>query len=167
MYEESLKMPFICRWPGVVKAGSVNKSLIQNLDYAETFLDLAGADIPDDMQGASLVPLMKGEQPSDWRDAIYYHYHEYPSVHMVARHYGIRDGRYKLIRFYQFDEWEFYDLENDPDEVENQYSNPKYAQTVERMKVQLEQMRKHYKDDTDISVLPEVERKKFRVAAAK
>ena len=102
MYEESLKMPLIVKWPGVAKPGSVNTDLVQNLDYAETFLEVAGAAVPEDMQGKSLVPLLKGETPADWRKSIYYHYYEYPSVHMVARHNGIRNERYKLIQFYQF-----------------------------------------------------------------
>lgn len=162
MYEESLKMPLIVKWPGVTKPGSVNEDLVQNLDYAETFLELAGAEIPDDMQGASLVPLLKGERPADWRNSIYYHYYEYPSVHMVPRHYGVRNHRYKLIRFYQFDEWEFYDLAKDPDELTNQYDNPAYADEVARMKAELERLREHYEDDSDVSVKPEEWQQQFR-----
>jgi arylsulfatase A-like enzyme len=162
MYEESLKMPLIVKWPGVTKPGSKNEDLVQNLDYAETFLDLAGADIPNDMQGASLVPLLKGESPSDWRNSIYYHYYEYPSVHMVPRQYGVRDHRYKLIRFYQFDEWEFYDLEKDPDELVNQYENPEYSDEIEEMKVELERLRKHYADDSDVAVMPKQWQKDIR-----
>ncbi|HRX80511.1 MAG TPA: sulfatase [Pirellulaceae bacterium] len=161
MYEESFKMPFIVKWPGVIKPGSVNSELIQNLDYAETFLDVAGAEIPADMQGKSLVPLFKGE-PTEWRDSLYYHYHEYPSVHMVAKHFGIRTKQYKLIRFYQFDEWEFYDLENDPEELTNQYSNPKYASVVTELKKELDELRSQYADNTDISVMPADWQKKFR-----
>jgi arylsulfatase A-like enzyme len=161
MYEESFKMPLIVKWPGVTKPGSVNTDLVQNLDYAETFLDIAGTKIPADMQGMSLVPLLKGAK-TQWRDALYYHYFEYPSVHMVARHYGIRTARYKLIRFYQFDEWEFYDLEKDPDENTNLYANAKYADIIKQMKPRLEALRKQYKDDTDVSVMPVEWRKKFR-----
>ncbi|MCA9122657.1 MAG: sulfatase [Planctomycetaceae bacterium] len=161
MYEESFKMPFIVKWPGVIKPGSVNTELIQNLDYAETFLDIAGAAIPTDMQGRSLVPLFKGED-TNWRDSLYYHYHEYPSVHMVAKHYGIRTKRYKLIRFYQFDEWEFYDLEADPEELTNQYSNPAYMEVIAELKVQLEASRHQYADTTDIRVMPTEWQKKFR-----
>ncbi|MFK8112983.1 MAG: sulfatase [Rubripirellula sp.] len=152
MYEESLKMPLIVKWPGVTKPGSDNEDLVQNLDYAETFLDLAGAAIPEDMQGASLVPLLKGNTPSDWRQSIYYHYYEYPSVHMVPRQYGVRNHEFKLIRFYQFDEWEFYDLVNDPDELTNQYNNPVYADQVAEMKTELERLRKQYDDDSDVAV---------------
>ncbi len=155
MYEESLKMPFIVKWPGVVKAGSRNRDLIQNLDYASTFLDIAEAPIPGDLQGLSLLPLLKGENPENWRNSIYYHYYEYPSVHMVPRHYGIRTHRYKLIHFYQFDEWEFYDLRQDPDELTNVYGQPQYAEVIRRQKGQLEQLRATYQDDSDVSVKPE------------
>ncbi|QDU08265.1 sulfatase [Gimesia aquarii] len=161
MYEESFQMPLIVKWPGVTKSGTVNTDLVQNLDYAETFLEIAGADIPADMQGQSLVPLLKGEKVK-WRDALYYHYYEFPSVHMVAKHFGIRNQRYKLIRFYQFDEWEFYDLQEDPEELTNQYNNPKYADTIAKMKIELNELRKSYKDDSDISVMPVEWRKKFR-----
>jgi len=147
MYEESLKMPLIVNWPGVTK-GTRNTDLVQNLDYAETFLEIAGADIPDDMQGSSLVPLLKGETPDDWRESIYYHYYEYPSVHMVPRQNGIRTDRYKLIQFYEFGEWEFYDLETDPEELVNLYNDPAYADQIAATKEQLEELRKHYADDT-------------------
>ena len=169
MYDESLKMPLIVKWPGTTKPGSRNENLVQNLDYAETFLDIAGTDIPADMQGASLVPLLKGEQPNDWRTSIYYHYYEYPSVHMVPRHYGVRSDRYKLMRFYQFDEWEFYDLEKDPDELQNEYNNPAYAAQIAEMKTELERLRTVYDDDSDVAVQPEEWQKKMRepVAAAR
>lgn len=147
-------MPFIVKWPGVTEPGSRCDKMIQNLDYAETFLDMAGAEIPDDMQGVSLVPLLKGEQPEDWRKSIYYHYYEYPSVHMVPRHYGVRTETHKLIYFYQFDEWEFYDLVNDPDELTNQYDNPDYAEKVAELKSELTRLRKVYDDDSDVRVKP-------------
>jgi len=162
MYEESLKMPLIVKWPGVAKPGTVNKDLVQNLDYAETFLDIAGAEIPDDMQGRSLVPLLKGEGADDWRDGIYYHYFEFPSVHMVAKHYGIRTQRYKLIHFYQFGEWEFYDLQKDPDERLNLYENDEYADTIAELKQDLATLRVFYKDDSDVKEMPEQWQKQFR-----
>lgn len=152
MYEESLKMPLIVKWPGVTKPGGKDTHLVQNLDYAETFLDIAGAAVPDDMQGKSLVPLLKGEQPTDWRKSVYYHYYEYPSVHMVPRHFGVRGERYKLMKFYQFDEWEFYDLQEDPDELTNQYTNPAYAERIAEMKVELKRLRNEYQDDSDVAV---------------
>jgi arylsulfatase A-like enzyme len=153
MYEESLKMPFIIKWPGTINPGSTNRLLIQNIDYAPTFLEIAGAPIPDDIQGASLLPLLKGQRPDDWRESIYYHYYEYPSVHMVPRHYGIRTQRYKLMHFYQFDEWEFYDLREDPDELKNLYDNPFYAKHIDPLKKQLKALQEKYQDDSDISVM--------------
>ena len=164
MYDESLKMPFILKWPGVVKPGSRDKHLVQNLDYASTFLEMAGAPIPEDLQGKSLIPLLKGEKPKNWRKAIYYHYYEYPSVHMVPRHYGIRTVRHKLMRFYQFDEWEFYDLKKDPDELQNLYGQPAQAKSIKRMKAQLEKLRKRYEDDSDVSVMPKEWQNKVRLS---
>lgn len=148
MYEESLKMPLIVKWPGVTEPGSKNTELVQNLDYASTFLDLAGATIPEDLQGQSLVPLLKGEGEGDFREAIYYHYYEYPSVHMIPRHYGIRTDRYKLMKFYQFGEqWEMYDLQEDPDELTNIYETAD-KELVAEMKEKLEALRVHYDDDS-------------------
>jgi arylsulfatase A-like enzyme len=150
------------KWPGVTEAGSFNEDLVQNLDYAETFLEMAGAEIPDDMQGRSLVPLLAGDTPDDWRESIYYHYYEYPSVHMVPRHYGVRNDRYKLMHFYQFDEWEFYDLETDPNELHNLYDDPASAEVINAMKVELERLRAHYDDDSDVTELPEAKQRELR-----
>lgn len=148
MYEESLAMPLIVQWPGVTPPGSQSTQMVQNLDYAETFLDLAGIAIPADMQGVSLVPILRGEKPRQWRDAIYYHYYEFPGVHSVARHYGIRTERFKLISFYQTGEWEFYDLAEDPDERTSVYHEPRYEATIAELKVRLEALRREYQDDT-------------------
>jgi len=146
MYEESLRMPFIVRWPHKMKAGSIDTHLVENLDFAETFLDLAGAPIPDDMQGQSLVPLFKGEDPTNWRKSIYYHYWEFPAVHQVTRHYGVRTDRYKLVYYYLIDEWELFDLERDPYELRSVYDNPLYADKVRELKVELERLRRQYGD---------------------
>jgi arylsulfatase A-like enzyme len=162
MYEESLKMPLIVKWPGVTEPASVAKPMVQNLDYAETFLEVAGVNIPNDMQGDSLVPILKGKQPESWRDSIYYHYYEFPSVHMVARHYGIRTARYKLMYFYQMDEWEFYDLEKDPDELTNAYESGDYQSVIADLKQRLEQLRLKYQDDSDVAVLPSGSQAKYR-----
>ena len=148
-------MPLIVRWPGVVEAGTECSLLVQNLDYAQTFLELSGAELPGDMQGRSLVPLMRGERPEGWREAIYYHYYGFPAVHMVARHYGIRTERHKLMRFYQFDEWELYDLESDPDERTNLYGRPEHTDLVARLSEELGGLRQLYEDDSDTSVMPE------------
>ena len=103
MYEESLRMPLIVRWPGVTAPGSTSDAMVSNLDLAETFLDIAGVEIPSDMQGESLAPLLEGETPSDWRQSFYYQYYEYPGPHDVARHYGVRTESHKLIYFYTLD----------------------------------------------------------------
>jgi len=164
MYEESLKMPLIVKWPGVTQPGTINTNLVQNLDYAETFLDVANTEVPADMQGASLVPLLKGESPTDWRKAIYYHYYEFPSVHMVPRHNGIRTDRYKLMHFYEFDEWEFYDLEKDPDELQNEYNNPEYADVIGKIRQEFVSLRQHYKDESETGVLPKAKQAELRPA---
>jgi len=156
MYEESLRMPFIIRWPGVVKPGSVDGHLVQNLDYAETFLDMAGVEVPEDMQGRSLVPLLKGADPEDWRKSIYYHYYEHPGAHSVPRHYGVRTDRYKLIHFYHLGEWELYDLAKDPNEMKSVYDDPAYADVVKEMKAELGRLRDLYQVPDD--PLPEQKR---------
>jgi len=161
MYEESLKMPLIIKWPDVTQAGSKNTDLVQNLDYAETFLDMAGAAIPGDMQGKSLVPLLKGEKVDNFREAIYYHYYEYPSVHMVPRHYGIRTDRYKLMRFYEFDSWEFYDLKTDPDELTNLYESADHQEIIKETKQKLKDIRAKYEDDSDVTVKPKQWQEKY------
>ena len=153
MYEESLKMPLIVKWPGVIKPGSRETELVQNLDYAQTFLEIAGTTQPKDMQGLSLVPLMKGEKPKKWRSEIYYHYYEYPSVHMVPRHYGIRTKRHKLMHFYQFkNEWEMYDLNKDPDELSNLYGKKETMKLQNKLKQRLKNLQKSYEDESDMSV---------------
>ena len=153
MYEESLRMPFLVRYPKEIKAGSVNDDLVQNLDFSPTFLDFAGVTKPTDMQGCSLRLLLQDKTPKDWRKSIYYHYYEYPAVHSVKRHYGIRTKRYKLIHFYHdIDEWELYDLEKDPKELNNIYDNPAYADIVKELKAKLKRLREKYKDTTGTPV---------------
>ncbi len=149
MYEESFRTPLVAKWPGVIKPGQRNRDLVQNIDFAETFLDIAGAPVPADMQGRSLVPLLKGATPADWRTSLYYHYYEYPAVHSVRRHEGVFDGRYKLIRFYGVDvpdgeEWELFDLVNDPAEMRSVYSNPEMAGRIKALKEELDRLRKVY-----------------------
>jgi arylsulfatase A-like enzyme len=149
MYEESFRTPLLARWPGVIEPGTRNSDLVQNIDNAPTFLDIAGIDIPEEMQGVSMVPLMKGKRPDDWRQSLYYHYYEYPSWHMVRPHEGVATKRYKLIRFYGFDipngeEWEFYDLEKDPDEMKSAYDDPAYADKIKELKKELQRLRDYY-----------------------
>ena len=149
MYEESFRTPLIVKWPGTVKPGSVNTDLVQNIDFAETFLDIADVAIPSDMQGKSIVPLLKNKTPQDWRTSLYYHYYEYPGAHMVRRHEGVADKRFKLIRFYGQDvangeEWEFYDLAIDPSEMKNIYGTAAVASKILEMKKELVQLRAEY-----------------------
>jgi arylsulfatase A-like enzyme len=149
MYEPSFRTPLIVRYPTLIEAGSVNNDLVQNIDFAPTFLDLAGTKIPDDMQGMSLLPLFSNDN-SKWRDALYYHYYEYPGIHMVKRHFGVRTNRYKLIHFYyDVNEWELYDLEKDPQEMNNVYDNPDYAEVRKQMHKRLDELRIQYKDNSD------------------
>ena len=147
IYEQSLRTPFIVRWPGVVKPGSVNSDIVSPLDFAETFLDAAGALIPDDMQGRSLVPVLEGHTPEDWRKMFYYQYFEFPAVHSVRRHYGVCDGRHKLIHFYEVDanEWELVDLQANPGENKNFYNDPKYADVRRRLHLELKRLQELYK----------------------
>ena len=144
MYEESLRAPLVVRWPAVIEAGSVNDDLVQNLDFAQTFLDMAGVSAPASMQGRSLVPLLEGRTPGDWRDAFYYHYYELPGAHSVQRHYGVRTDRYKLIHYYLIDEWELFDLVADPDELGSVYDDPSYADIRGELEVRLGELRVQY-----------------------
>ncbi|MBF0196148.1 MAG: sulfatase [Planctomycetes bacterium] len=144
MYDESYRTPLLVSWPGVTKPGGVCDKLVSNLDFAQTFLDIAGARSDSSMQGMSLLPLLKGETPKEWRKAHYYHYYEYPGWHMVYRHEGIYDGRYKLIHFYDENQWELLDLKTDPHELNNQYENPELAGVVKRMHGMLEDAKRRY-----------------------
>ena len=152
MYKESLRTPLLISWPGIIKPGSVNNDMVSNLDFAETFIDLAGAEIPDDMQGRSMLPILKGETPADWRKAHYYHYYEHPSEHNVMRHYGITTDQFKLIHFYyDIDEWELYDLDKDPMELKNVYNDPAYSDVKVDLHQQLEELRTRYNDNDSLN----------------
>lgn len=146
MYEQSLRTPLIVRWPGVVVEGSVCEAITSNVDFAETFLDAAGLSIPEDMQGRSLAPLLKGKTPGDWRKSFYYHFYEGPpAVHTVDEHYGATDGRYKLIHFYEIDQWEMFDLQKDPNEMRSVYDDPAYSDAQQRMKEEIDRLRSELK----------------------
>jgi arylsulfatase A-like enzyme len=147
MYEPSIRMPFLVRWPAAIKPGSVNSAIAINCDFAPTFLDLAGAPIPGDMQGRSLRPLLQGRRPADWRTAMYYRYYHDPGDHNTRAHYGIRTETHKLIHFWKKDQWECYDLVADPDEMRNIYSDPAAQPVVTRLKEQLWKLKKELKDD--------------------
>jgi arylsulfatase A-like enzyme len=149
MFEESYRTPLIIKWPGVTKPGSVNGDMVSNLDFAETFLEIAGVEVPSDMQGVSMVPVLKGYTPDNWRKEHYYHYYEYPAVHSVKRHYGISTERYKLIHFYyDIDEWELFDLKTDRLEMRNVYNDPAYASVKTDLHNRLSQLRIKYKDNS-------------------
>lgn len=147
MYEESMRTPLIMRLPeGFDRRGDITQ-LVQNIDYAPTFLDLAGLPIPEDIQGVSLLPLLKGENPKDWRKSLYYHFYEYPAEHAVCRHYGVRTERYKLMHFYNdIDSWELYDLQADPSEMHNLYGQPGTEEITRQLMDELERLQVLYDD---------------------
>lgn len=151
MYNESFKTPLLIRWPNVITPGITEDEMVQNLDFAQTFLEIAQTKAPLDMQGESLVPLLKGNKTNWNRDAVYYHYYEYPAEHAVKRHYGIANRKYKLIHFYNdVDEWELYDLEKDPNEMNNVADNPEYQDILKKIKSDLKEVRKKYGDSEEI-----------------
>ena len=155
MYEESLRMPLIVRYPREIKPGVNSEDMVLNLDYAPTFLDYAGEPTPAEMQGRSMRGVLRGAAPADWRRSVYYHYLEYPAVHMVKRHYGVRTHRHKLIHFYyDIDVWELYDLEKDPSELRNVYAEAAYADVVRVLKAELERLRRLYGDTDETKFLP-------------
>jgi arylsulfatase A-like enzyme len=152
VYDESLKTPLLIAWPGQVEAGSRSNEMVQNLDFAQTFLDVAGVNQPHDMQGESLLPLLTG-RIEDWdREAVYYHYYEYPAEHMVNRHYAIITKEYKLIHYYfDLDYWELIDRKKDPKELHNLYNDPTYAEIKARLHKELEEIRGKYGDSEALS----------------
>jgi arylsulfatase A-like enzyme len=152
MFEESYRTPLLISWPGVTKPGSVNKDLVSNLDFAETILDMAGVKAPADMQGMSMVPILRGKTPGNWRKEHYYHYYEYPAVHSVKRHYGISTERFKLIHFYHdIDEWELFDIKADPMELKNVYDDPSYTKVKADLHKRLEKLMVKYKDSEELA----------------
>jgi len=153
IYEESLRTPLLIQYPGRIQAGSRITAPVQNVDHAPTFLDYAGLPIHPSIQGRSLRPLAEGRKPADWRRDIYYHYYEYPGFHSVRAHYGIRGRRYKLVRFYgDINNWEFYDLQTDPNEMRNRYGDPGVQPIVARLKKRLVAIRRKYGDTSGPAV---------------
>ena len=149
MYEQSMRMPFVARWPGGISAGREEKRMVQNIDFAPTFLALAGVDVPEEMHGVAADGLLRGDGlavDAGWRDAIYYRYTEFPQPHRVAPHFGVRTDRYKLICYDQADQWELFDLEADPDEVRSVYGDPGYADVQRGLLVRLDELRVEYGD---------------------
>ena len=147
IYEESLTTPFLARWPGVISPGSLSAAMVSIIDLPETFLEAAGLQVPEDMQGRSLMPLLKGQVPANWRRSFYYHYYEFPGVHDVRRHYGVVTDRFKLFHFYEPDMnyWTLIDRERDPNEMKNVYADPAYAETVEELHAELTRLRAELK----------------------
>ena len=152
IYEESLHMPLIVRWPGVVKPGSRFKPLVHNIDYASTFCEITAATAAEERHGRSIVPILRGETPTDWRKSVYYHY--YDRGHGVPRHYGLRTERFTLARFYETDEWELYDLQKDPQQMKSIYGDSEYTETVNDLKAELTRLRTEFKDTSDQDVQP-------------
>lgn len=152
VYDESFKTPLLMQWEGQITPGRVSSDMVQNLDFAQTFLDAAGIKAPKDMQGESMVPLLKGKKNGWIREAVYYHYYEYPAVHNVKRHYAIITKEYKLIHFYHdVDEWELIDRLIDSQELKNVYDDPAYAVILQKLKKELVEIRKKYGDSKEIS----------------
>ena len=148
MYEPSIRMPFLARWPAGIKAGTRADALAINCDFAPTFLELAGLPTPPDMQGRSLVPVLAGQKPADWRDAFYYRYYHDPGHHDTRAHYGIRTETHKLIHYWRKDQWELYDLVKDPLEMNNLYENAAARDVVRRLKMRLADLKREL-GDTD------------------
>ncbi len=149
MYEESFRTPLLIRYPKEIKPGTKIDKLVQNLDFAPTFLDYANIEIPAEMQGESFRKLVSGET-GEWRDAVYYTYYEYPAEHMVKRHYGVATERYKLMHFYyDIDEWEMYDLQTDPQEMKNIYNDPAYSDVQKMLHGKLAELRTKYGDSEE------------------
>ena len=147
MYEESMRTPLVMMLPECFSRKGDITELVQNIDFAPTFLDLAGVEVPEDIHGESLLPLLEGESPEDWRESLYYHFYEYPAEHMVKRHFGVRTDRYKLIHFYNDkDFWELYDLQADPAEMRNLYGVKGYEDVTEELKSELYRLQEQYDD---------------------
>jgi arylsulfatase A-like enzyme len=151
MYEPSIRMPFLIRWPGVIKAGSVQDEMILNTDFAPTFMDMAGLKTPAAMQGRSIVPLLKGKHPWGWRESMYYRYFHDPGDHDTRAHYGVRTLTHKLIYYWKKDQWELYDLARDPNELRNIYEDPAQKKLVAKLKKELARLKKELKDNDEFA----------------
>jgi arylsulfatase A-like enzyme len=151
MYEESLRMPFLVRWPAAIKPGTRSDAIGLNVDFAPTFLDAAGLPIPGDMQGRSLVPVLRGRTPADWRTSMYYRYYHDPGHHNTRAHYGVRTRTHKLIHFWKKDQWELFDLVNDPLEQHNLYGEPGQEKLTESLKSELLRLKHEVKDEDQLA----------------
>ena len=147
MYEESLRMPFLVRWPAAIKAGSRSDAMALNVDFAPTFLEAAGVKVPAELQGRSLLPVLRGKTPADWRSSMYYRYYHDPGDHNTRAHYGVRTSTHKLIYFWKKDQWELFDLVRDPNELHNLYGQPGQEKLTETLKAELQRLKQAVKDD--------------------
>lgn len=162
IYEESLRMPFMVRYPAMVKAGLVNEDVITNVDFAPTLLEMAGIETNQVMQGRSFAANLKGEAAEDWRQSMYYHYYEFPFWHHVQPHYGIRTDRYTLAHFYySIDKWELYDNDEDPDQLNNLINDPAYADVVSSLEKELKTLMQDYDNDLSLAEFREISDKDF------
>ncbi|PYR72947.1 MAG: sulfatase, partial [Acidobacteria bacterium] len=151
MYEESLRMPFLMRWPAAIKPGTRNGAIALNIDFAPTFLDAAGLPVPRDMQGRSLLPIVQGRTPAGWRTSMYYRYYHDPGDHNTRAHYGIRTRTHKLIYFWKKDQWELFDLVSDPFELHNLYGQPGQEQLTTTLKAELFRLKESVRDEDQLA----------------
>ncbi len=149
IYEESIHMPFIIRWPGVVKPGTRFDATIQNIDYAPTFMEMTQCQIPAGLHGKSFVSILRGETPADWRKSVYYRYYDKNGVHHVANHFGVRTERHTLASYPETGEWELFDNEKDPQQLRSVYDDPAYAEKLAELKTELARLRTLYQDSDD------------------
>ena len=164
IYEESSRIPLVLSgYPRSDTAQKIiNDNLIQDIDVVPTILESLQIEIPKAMQGRSLLPLLDDNNSKPWRQALYFHYHAFPEEQMVPKHRGIRSLSQKLIHYYQFDEWELFDLSKDPNENHNLYKSEAYQRQIDELKTKLEDLKKAFEDDSDISVMPEEWRRIYR-----
>jgi len=151
MYEESIRMPFLVRWPAGIAPGAKMDAMVLNVDFAPTFLDLAGLPPSPDMQGRSILPILKGRAPADWRTSMYYRYYHDPGHHNTRAHYGVRTATHKLIYFWKKDQWELYDLAKDPQELHNLYGQPGEEAITATLKAELARLKREAKDDDQLA----------------
>jgi arylsulfatase A-like enzyme len=151
MYEEALRMPFLVRWPAAIKAGTRSDAIALNVDFAPTFLDAAGLRVPPEMQGRSLLPVLRGRTPPDWRTSMYYRYYHDPGDHNTRAHYGVRTRTHKLIYFWKKDQWELFDLVNDPSELHNLYGQPGQEPLTATLKAELEKAKRAARDEDQLA----------------
>jgi arylsulfatase A-like enzyme len=151
MYEESLRMPFLVRWPAAIKPGTRSDAIALNVDFAPTFLAAAGLSVPADMQGRSLLPVLTGRTPADWRTSMYYRYYHDPGDHNTRAHYGVRTQTHKLIHFWNVDQWELFDLKNDPFELHNLYGQPGQNQLTATLKAELTRVQRAVRDEHQLA----------------